>query len=351
MYYNWKNGINETELNNIAQSMLNGEIVVMPTETVYGMGADLYNEEAIKKIFIAKNRPQDNPLIVHIGRKEEIDMVAEKPTEIEQALIDEFMPGPFTIILKKKKDSVPEMVSAGLDTIGVRMPSNEIANRIILGVGHPIVLPSANLSGRPSGTRIEDIAEELESRVYAIIDGGESQIGLESTVVKVIDNVPIILRPGKITPEDIARVVGSCNIDKNVFINPNKVTEAEMPGSKFEHYSSKLECNLICGDDNDKIIEKINSIINEKNGRVAVIAFDDITEKINTSQDRLFSINKSDNIEEDIKNYAEKIYTFIREAENTDSDLILIQGVKEEGLGIAIMNRLLRTSSFKTIKV
>ena len=351
MYYNWKDGINEIELNNVAQSILNGEIVVMPTETVYGIGADLYNEEAIKKIFIAKNRPQNNPLIVHIGRKEEIELVAEKPTRIEQALIDEFMPGPFTIILKKKKDSVSEMVSAGLDTIGVRMPSSEIANRIILGVGHPLVLPSANVSGRPSGTRIEDIAGELESKVYAIIDGGDSQIGLESTVVKVIDNIPVILRPGKITPEDIERVVGKCNIDKNVFVNPTKVIEAEMPGSKFEHYSSKLECNLICSEDNEKIIQKINSIINEKNGRVAVIAFDDITGKVNATQDRIFSIKRSENKEEDTKNYAEKIYTYIREAENTDSDLILIQGVKEEGLGIAIMNRLLRTSSFKTIQV
>lgn len=350
MYYNWKNGINEIELNNIANSIKNGEIVVMPTETVYGIGADLFNEEAIKKIFIAKNRPATNPLIVHIGNKNEIEMVAQKPNEIEQALIDEFMPGPFTIILKKK-DCIPNIVSAGLDTIGVRMPSNEIANRIITKVGNPIVLPSANTSGRPSGTRVEDIFEELESKVYAIIDGGESPIGIESTVVKVVNGMPIILRPGRITPEDIQRVVGKCEIDKNVFQKPSEVVDAQMPGAKLEHYVSKLECNLICGQDNKKIINKIKEIIQEKNGKVAIIAFDDITEKLDISKERLFPITKKENTQKDIVEYAEKLYRYIREAENTDSELILIQGVKEEGLGVAIMNRLLRTSSFKIIKV
>ena len=350
MYFNWKDSIDENELNIVSQSIKNGEIVIMPTETVYGIGANLFDEEAVKKIFIAKNRPQDNPLIVHIGSKSEIEMVAQTPNAIEQALIDAFMPGPFTIILKKK-DCIPDIVSAGLDTIGVRMPSNEIANRIILGVGNPIVLPSANISGRPSGTRIEDIREELESKVYAIVDGGESKIGLESTVVKVIDNVPVILRPGKITPADIEKVVGSCQIDKNVFVQPEKVVDAETPGSKFEHYVSKIECNLISGDNNDKIIEKINFIIKEKDGKVALIAFDDITDRIDISKDRLFSIKKSDSIEKNSEEYAEKIYRYIREAEKTDSTLVLIQAVKEEGLGIAIMNRLLRTSSFKIIKV
>ena len=350
MFYNWKNSINEIELNDVANSIKNGEIVVMPTETVYGVGADLFNEEAIKKIFIAKNRPATNPLIVHIGNKNEIDIVAQKPNEIEQALIDAFMPGPFTIILKKK-DCIPDIVSAGLDTIGVRMPSNEIANRIITKVGNPIVLPSANISGRPSGTRVEDIFEELESKVYAIVDGGESPIGLESTVVKVVDDVPVILRPGKITLEDIVKVVGKCELDKNIFQKPAEVVDAQMPGSKLEHYVSKLECNLICGQNNDKIIDKIKEIIQQRNGKVAIIAFEDIIEKIDISKDRLFPISRTDNLEKDELEYAEKLYRYIREAENTDSDLILIQGVKEEGLGVAIMNRLLRTSSFRIINI
>ena len=150
---------NEESITLACEFLKSGEVVGVPTETVYGLAGDANNPDAIKKIFEAKGRPNDNPLIVHIGNKNEIDMVAQKPSKIEQALIDAFMPGPFTIILKKK-DCIPDIVSAGLDTIGVRMPSNEIANRIITKVGNPIVLPSANISGRPSGTRVEDIFEE-----------------------------------------------------------------------------------------------------------------------------------------------------------------------------------------------
>ena len=196
MYYNWEKNINTEELKNVANLIKNGEIVVFPTETVYGIGANALNPEAVFKIFDAKERPSDNPLIVHIANKEDIYKVAETPNKIEQKLIDAFMPGPITIILKKKS-IIPDIVSAGLNTVGIRMPSNKIAHKIIKTAGVPIAAPSANISGRPSGTRIQDIREELEKKVSVIIDGGISEYGLESTVVKVENEVPIILRPRK----------------------------------------------------------------------------------------------------------------------------------------------------------
>lgn len=196
MYYNWTNNINTDELKNVDNLIHSGEIIVFPTETVYGIGANALDPEAVKKIFLAKGRPSDNPLIVHVANEQEIGIIAEVQNAVEQKLIDTFMPGPITIILKKKA-LIPDIVSAGLDTIGVRMPSNMIANTIISSSNVPIAAPSANISGRPSGTKIEDIRSELENKVSVIIDGGESNIGLESTVVKVIDDIPVILRPRK----------------------------------------------------------------------------------------------------------------------------------------------------------
>ena len=196
MYYNWEKGINTKELKNVANLIKDGEVVVFPTETVYGIGANALNPEAVSKIFLAKERPSDNPLIVHIANKEDVYRIVETPSKIEQKLMDEFMPGPITIILKKKS-IIPDIVSAGLDTIGIRMPSNIIAHEIIETAGVPIAAPSANISGRPSGTRIQDIRDELEGKVSVIIDGGICEYGLESTVVKVENEIPKILRPRK----------------------------------------------------------------------------------------------------------------------------------------------------------
>ena len=194
MYYNWKENINTEELKNVANLIKNGDIVVFPTETVYGIGANALDKNAVKKIFIAKGRPSDNPLIVHVANKQDIGRVALTPSAVEQKLIDAFMPGPITIILRKKT-VIPDIVSAGLDTVGIRMPSNKIANKIISAAGVPIAAPSANISGKPSGTRLKDIRDELESKVSVMIDGGETEVGLESTVVKVENNIPVILRP------------------------------------------------------------------------------------------------------------------------------------------------------------
>ncbi len=194
MYFNWKKSTNTEELKIVCNLIKNGEIVIFPTETVYGIGANAYDEEAVGKIFMAKGRSLDNPLIVHIADKKTIYEIATDITTVEQKLIDHFMPGPFTLVLDKT-DKIPSIVSAGLKTVAVRMPDNVIARGIITFSGVPIVAPSANISGRPSGTSVEDIRKELEGKVSAIVDGGETEIGLESTVVRVVNEVPHILRP------------------------------------------------------------------------------------------------------------------------------------------------------------
>lgn len=341
MYYNWTTDTNIEELKIVCNLIKNGELVIFPTETVYGIGANALDSNAVNKIFIAKGRPSDNPLIVHIANKSTINEIAKDITEVEQKLIDSFMPGPFTIILKRK-DCIPSNVSAGLDTVAIRMPDNIIAKAIITYAGVPIAAPSANISGRPSGTRIEDIRKELEGKVSAIIDGGETNIGLESTVVKVVNEVPVILRPGKITPEEIKKVVGTVTIDPNVFEKPKENTKVESPGMKYRHYAPNTKCKLFYAKDEKDLIFEINKQIRIYNSNVTVLGFKEHKEKINVPDERYIEVSKKDDIEE----YARKIYTDLRKADNIKSSVILIEGVEKKGLGIAIMNRLLRTCEY-----
>ena len=349
MYYNWKENTNTEELKIVCNLIKNGELVIFPTETVYGIGANALDENAVAKIFLAKGRPADNPLIVHIADRKTIEKIAKDITEVEQKLIDAFMPGPFTIILKKK-DVLPSNVTGGLDTVAVRMPNNVIAKAIIQFSNCPIAAPSANISGRPSGTDIEEIRQELEGKVSAIIDGGKTDIGLESTVVKVVDETPIILRPGKITAEDIKSVVGKCIIDNNDFkIILSKVDEnqkVESPGMKYKHYAPKTECLLVyCEDDLDQIFE-INRIIKKYRGDVVLLGLKEHSEKIVMSKERYIELGSK----EDLDSVARNFYSALRKADEFNAQIVIIEGVKKEGLGLAIMNRMLRTCGFNYIE-
>lgn len=338
MYYNWTEKTNTEELKIVCNLIRNGELVIFPTETVYGIGANALDENAVGKIFIAKGRPSDNPLIVHLADRRKIEEIAQDITEVERKLIDAFMPGPFTIILKRKP-IVPDIVTAGLDTVAVRIPENVIARGIITFSGVPIVAPSANVSGKPSGTNIKDIRKELEGKVSVIVDGGETQIGLESTVVKVIDEVPVILRPGKVTPEDIEKVTGIVKIDKNIFgrISQNDIVES--PGMKYRHYAPETSCKLIyCQDDLDQVFY-LKKFVKEYQGNVVVIGFKEHEEKLLLDNERFISVGKKD----DLESFAKNIYSALRKADEIRPREILIEGVKKEGLGYAIMNRLIRT--------
>lgn len=334
---NFKNKIKEEELALAAKSLKDGKLVIFPTETVYGIGANALDEKAIDNIFIAKGRANDNPLIVHISDFSMLDELVEEITELEKKLMDAFMPGPFTLILKKKS-IIPNNVSANLDTVGIRMPSNKIAHELIKKAGIPIAAPSANISSRPSGTKIEDIKDEFNNKVDIIIDGGESLVGLESTVVKVIDNIPTILRPGKITPEDIINITGICKLSDNLFKKAEGIVES--PGMKYKHYAPSSNCLLIYSDNNDDLINIINENIIDN---TVIIGSEENKNKFNC---KYLSYGSKNNLDE----ISHNIFSLLRKSDLYNPSLIIIEGVKKEGLGIAIMNRLIRASSYNYIE-
>lgn len=308
---------------------------------MYGIGANALNREAVQKVFLAKGRPADNPLIIHISDKKQIEEICIIENEIEQKLIDRFMPGPFTLILKKKS-IVPDIVSARLNTVGIRMPSNIIANRLINECKVPIAAPSANISGRPSGTIVDDIKDELDGKVDAIINGGISDIGLESTVVKVIDGVPEILRPGKITKEDIIKAVGCARVNSKV-LEKVEDEQVESPGMKYKHYAPNTKCVLVDILDEQKQIDRVNQII-KQNNNVCVIGFKEHKSKIKCNK-YVEICNKNNLIE-----FSKRIYTELRKVDKYNVSLVIIEGVTKSGLGLAITNRLIKTCGYNIIK-
>ena len=331
----WKDKINDDELELVCNSLANGELVIFPTETVYGIGANALNSKAVDDIFIAKGRANDNPLIVHLDSKDNIAKYAYISNEMEEKLINSFMPGPFTLILKKKSN-IPDNVSAGLDTVGIRIPSNDIANKILAVSQLPVAAPSANVSGKPSGTDISDIIDEFNNKVAYIIDGNHTDIGLESTVVKVIDGIPTILRPGFITKEDIMNAVGVVKVDDNIF---KKVTgKVESPGMKYKHYAPSSMCRLI-------YIKDINERIKyfKDNTSMNTVIIGSSTLKDIPCKKYLYYGDKLEDI-------SYNIFKLLRVADTYNPDLILIEGVSKEGLGLAIMNRLIRASSYNYIE-
>ena len=347
--YDFKKNIDNKKLSEVANAIKKGKLVVFPTETVYGIGANALDDNAIKNIFKAKNRPTDNPLIVHVSNKEMINKVAKNITEIEELLIDKFMPGPFTILLEKR-DIIPDVVTCSMKTVGVRMPSNEIARRIIELSNTPIAAPSANVSGKPSGTDIHDIIDELKNKVDYIIDGGKCKIGLESTVVKVENDKVKILRPGKIIKEDIEKLGVKVEIDNHTFKKISDNDErVESPGMKYRHYSPEAKTILVYFDNEETMIKKIIGIILGSNinlNDICIIGFSEHKKRIQNYSNEFRALNYVDigsknNFDEISKN----IFSSLRKSDEYNSKLCIIEGVKKQGLGIAIMNRLFRAST------
>jgi L-threonylcarbamoyladenylate synthase len=328
------------ELRKPAKAIKEGKLVLMPTETVYGLGANALDSNAVKNIFVAKGRESDNPLIVHISDITMLNSLIQGIGEVEQKLIDEFWPGPLTIIFKKK-EVVPSIVTAGLDTVGIRMPSNIIARKLIEYSGVPIAAPSANISGKPSGTNIDDIAQEFDGKVEYIIDGGNVDIGIESTVVKVVDGIVNILRPGKITPEEIIKLIGNAVIDKHVLIQLEEGEKPESPGMKYRHYAPNTKCIMVYSSDPKKLVDKINELSINKN--VLILGRTKNLEKY-------ISDTKLDmgNTLEDV---ARNIFTLLRKVDGYNVDLVIIEGTEKEGLGLAINNRLIRACGYNYMEI
>jgi len=318
-----------------ARIIKTGGLVIFPTETVYGIGANGLNSEAVKKIFVAKNRAQDNPLILHVSSIDMVKSIVTDITPLEQKLMDDFFPGPLTIILKRK-DIVPNVVTANLDTVAVRMPENVIARDLIELAQTPIAAPSANMSGRPSGTNIQDIFDELNDRVDYILDGGECNIGLESTVIRVIDNQIHILRPGKITDYDLGKYANVV-IDKHVLSSLKKDEKVLSPGMKYKHYAPNTKCLLIYSKDEKKLIRKMKKLESEKT-------------LIITNNKNIKLFNNAIGYGENLEEISHNIFKILRRVDQKDKELIIIEGVSSYGLGLAIMNRLIRACSYNYIE-
>ncbi|MBC2193079.1 threonylcarbamoyl-AMP synthase [Listeria sp. FSL L7-0229] len=322
-----------------AELLQNGECVAFPTETVYGLGADATNQAAIQKIYAAKGRPSDNPLIVHIARREQMDQfVASYPPKAIQ-LMEEFWPGPLTVILPLKKDSLAANVSAGLSTVGVRMPEHPVSLELIKTANIPVAAPSANRSGKPSPTTANHVIEDLDGKIAGIIDGGPTGVGLESTVIDCSLEVPIILRPGGITKEQIERVIGPVDSSSN---STTETEKPKAPGMKYTHYAPKAPVYLIEGS-----AEFWQSEINKAEAahkKIGILATKELANKLTTSAiiQTTGSISALDEV-------ATSLYNGLRAFDHEDVELIFAEVYPETELGAAIMNRLEKAAGNRRI--
>lgn len=310
-----------------------GGLVAFPTETVYGLGADALNENAVKNIYAAKGRPSDNPLIVHICEKEDIVPLVKEVTPKARALMDAFFPGPLTIILPKS-DRVGNVVSGGLDTVAVRMPQNEIARRLIRAAGCPVAAPSANTSGLPSPTRAKYVIEDMNGKIDAIIDGGDCEFGVESTVITLAGDVPTILRPGAVTKEMIESVIGETEVARAVLEGMKNDEVAASPGMKYKHYAPKAQVVIV-----DAEKEVYENFVNSR-GNAFALCF----EGDNVTVDKVTYGRENDDLSQ-----ARELFDALRQLDEMGAKKVYARIPHTTGVGMAVYNRLIRAAAFKII--
>jgi len=315
----------------------NGKLVAFPTETVYGLGANALSEDAVTKIFKAKGRPPKNPLIVHISKRNQLKGLVKKYPPIYDKLMDFFWPGPLTLVFEKTT-KIPKNVTGGLNTVAIRMPKNRVALELINASRVPIAAPSANLSGKPSPTQADHVVKDLDGKIPLVLDGGMCDVGLESTVLDLTAKPPAILRPGKITLEQIRKVLPGAILDPGLKKKTGQILIPKSPGMMYKHYSPNAEIILV-KPKKEGSQEQINAIITEnQNKKVAVITTDK-TEKYLTPYVKYIGKTKGD--------IAKYLFSAFRELDELGVDIILIESVTENGLGLAIMNRLNKAASKK----
>lgn len=324
-----------------------GGLVAFPTETVYGLGADGLNPKAIKKIYEAKGRPSDNPLILHISSIDELYTLIKGITPLAKELINAFWPGPLTMIFEKS-DIVPKCITGGLDTVAIRFPINKIARAIIKKSKTPIAAPSANSSGKPSPTRASHVKFDLDGKIDMIIDGGACEVGLESTVVDVTGDIPIILRPGAITKEMLQTVVGKVDIDAAIISNTDKNLKPKAPGMKYKHYSPKAKIVIVEGNQNN-VIKAINSFAkqSELEGKKVGIMATVQTKDLYNSSYNIFNVGDRNNLAV----IASNLFKLFRKFDSLNLDIVYTESFTENNLGAAIMNRLKKAAGYNIINV
>ena len=323
-------GTSEYDIAEAGKMIAEGKLVAFPTETVYGLGANALNEEAVRNIYLAKGRPSDNPLIVHIAEKEDIVPLVKEVTPKAKALIDAFFPAPLTIILNKS-DKVGKVVSGGLDTVAVRMPKNEIARKLIKASGCPIAAPSANTSGLPSPTRVKYVIDDMMGKIDGIIDGGDCEYGVESTVITLATDVPTLLRPGAITKEMIEAVIGEITVAPAVLEGMKNDEVAASPGMKYKHYAPKAKVVIVNAD--KKEYEKF---VNAQKGAFA-LCFDD---------DEVTIPKVTFGRENDDLSQAKELFDALRELDEKGAKKVYARIPHKDGVGMAVYNRLIRAAAF-----
>lgn len=322
-----------------------GELVAFPTETVYGLGADGLNREAVAKIFQAKGRPGDNPLILHISALDQIaPLIACELPPIAKKMADAFWPGPLTMIFPKSA-RVPENVSAGLSTVAIRFPAHPDAQRLIAAAETPIAAPSANRSGKPSPTTANHVFEDMDGRIPLILDGGECLVGVESTVVDMTGSVPHILRPGGITAEQIAQVAGASEVDSAVMRPLAEGEKPRSPGMAHRHYAPNGQLTVFTGD-SDRVIQRIQSEYDcaKANGSRPLIL--SMEAHVASYGDR-----RIESLGADETAMAHRLFALLRDADHMEADVLFAEGVEAKGVGLAVMNRLGRAAAFHIIEV
>jgi L-threonylcarbamoyladenylate synthase len=328
---------NNNDINKAARLLIEGEVVGIPTETVYGLAADATNENAVKKIFEAKGRPQDNPLIVHLSELSELECYVKDIPFTAYQLAEKFWPGPLTMVLPKR-DIIPDITSAGLDTVGIRIPAHKTAREIIKACGKPLAAPSANLSGSPSPTSAQHVFKDMIGRIPAVVDGGVCPVGVESTVVSFAKDGVNLLRPGFISVSDLQTVVGNVYLAKGITEAVSNTERVLSPGMKYKHYSPKANVTIIdsSAEDFAKYFET-----NFSKNTYAMI-FDDDKEFIKTNY--LVYGNTS---EEQARN----LFNVLRKFDDIGAKQVYARCPSLDGVGLAVYNRLLRAAGFEVIKL
>lgn len=325
--------------------IIEGELVAFPTETVYGLGANALDPNAINRIFEAKNRPQDNPLIAHISDLSQLrPLIACEPSEAAQRMMEAFWPGPLTMIFPRA-ESVPANLSAGLDTVSVRLPAHPVARALIRNAGTPIAAPSANRSGRPSPTTAAHVFEDMDGRIPLILDGGPCKVGLESTVVDMTGDVPRILRPGGVTAEMIAQVAGACEVDSAVLRPLEEGEKPRSPGMKYRHYAPKGSLTIVTGNE-ENVAEAISEMYDNalaEGHRPLILALN--------SHIAAYGERRTEALGDDEAAMAHRIFALLRDADAAGADVLFSEAVEARGLGLAVMNRLGRAAAFHIIEV
>ena len=329
--FSLNNGIlGAADLQSVIDIIRRDGTVVIPTETVYGLAANALSSDAIQKIFIAKGRPSDNPLIVHIASENDISHYVQMPSKQAQQLMAHFWPGPLTLICQKK-ENIPPSVTAGRNTVAIRVPANPVMIQCIEASGVPLAAPSANISTRPSATDFRSVYEDLYGKVDAIIDGGVCDLGLESTVVDVTVSPFVILRPGYITQQAIEAVIGEqCEI----FSSVSHESVVKSPGMKYKHYAPHTPLTVISGDTSAEILKHTKRLIAqfEKNNKKVLLMSTVYTDSYDTPYHQKLG--------SDLHDIARNLFMILRNADHMEIDHILFEPVPKQGIGIAIMNRL-----------